>query len=28
MEHLVQTDLDSGLTEERADECIRILGKR
>ena len=28
MEHLVQTDFDSGLTEEKADECIRILGKR
>ena len=28
MEHLVQTDFDSGLTEEKADECIRILGKQ
>lgn len=28
MEHLVQTDFDSGLTEKKADECIRILGKR
>lgn len=28
MEHLVQTDFDSGLTKEIADECIRRLGKR
>ena len=27
MEHLVQTDFDSGLTKEIADECIRRLGK-
>ena len=28
MEHLVKTDFYSGLTEERADECIRMLGRR
>ena len=28
MEHLVQTDFDDGLTAEKADECIRRLGKR
>lgn len=27
-EHLVKTDFYSGLTEERADECIRRLGRR
>ena len=25
MEHLVRTDFDEGLTEEKADECIRRL---
>lgn len=25
MDHLVRTDFDSGLTEEKADECIRRL---
>ena len=25
MEHLVQTEFDAGLTEEKADECIRLL---
>lgn len=25
MEHLVQTEFDVGLTEEKADECIRLL---
>ena len=28
MEHLVKTDFSSGLTKERADECIRRLGRR
>ena len=28
MEHLVKTDFYLGLTEERADECIRRLGRR
>lgn len=28
MEHLVRTDFGTGLTEQKADECIRRLGTR